>query len=415
MPRRVLPDRRALPDRQILPDPQALPDRRSRPRMLIALSLALILLGATCKVVLGAQAAVEAGPGRLEPVSPDKRAELYRQLRSQAKILEAQSAVVKTVVKLIGPAVVHIEAETTSRAALQHGGGRHVEEAGSGVIIQWKDQHFVLTNRHVISGASPEEIDISLADGRWIHPQKVWEDPDTDVAVMAISEADLVAAPIGDSDAVEIGDFVLAVGSPFGLSHSVTYGIISAKGRRGLNLGSGKTGVRLQDFLQTDAAINPGNSGGPLINLRGEVIAINTAIASNSGGSEGIGFAIPINMFMSVARQLIERGKVSRAFLGVTLDRQFTAEKAAEAGLSRLVGALVIAVTPGSPAEKAKLKKGDVILQVGESPVQDDNHLVNLISRMEIGKEISLVIFRDGQQVRVRVAVADLEGFRPAR
>jgi serine protease Do len=393
----------------------ALPDRPKRAPVLIALSLALILLGVAPKVVVGAEAAAPAGPGRPGPISSEERAELYRQLRSQAKVLEAQSAVLKTVVKLIGPAVVHIQAETTSRAALQHGGGQQVEEAGSGVIIRWKDQHFVLTNRHVISGASPEEIDVSLTDGRWVHPQKVWEDPDTDVAVMAISAPDLVAAPIGDSDAVEIGDFVLAVGSPFGLSHSVTYGIISAKGRRGLNLGGGRTGVRLQDFLQTDAAINPGNSGGPLINLRGEVIAINTAIASNSGGSEGIGFAIPITMFMDVAQQLIERGEVQRAFLGVTLDRRFTTEKAAEAGLSRLVGARVIAVQPDSPAEKAKLQQGDIILQVDQTPVEDDNHLVNLISRMPIGREISLLFLRDGKQVRVQATVAALGTFRETR
>ena len=130
-----------------------------------------------------------------------------------------------------------------------------------------------------------------------------------------------MAAPLGNSDALEIGDFVLAVGSPFGLSHSVTYGIISAKGRRDLKLGEQGTTILFQDFLQTDAAINPGNSGGPLVNLRGEVIGINTAIASNSGGNEGIGFAIPINMFMVVARQLIEQGVVTRAFMGVNLDR----------------------------------------------------------------------------------------------
>ena len=157
--------------------------------------------------------------------------------------------------------------------------------------------------------------------------------PTTDVAVLAVSAPDLTAAPLGDSDRMEIGDFVLAVGSPFGLSHSVTFGIISAKGRRDLHLGEVDT-VQFQDFLQTDAAINPGNSGGPLVNLRGEVIGINTAIASNSGGNEGIGFAIPVNMFMTVARQLIETGKVTRAFLGVNM-----LEVGVRSGDGRRVGA----------------------------------------------------------------------------
>ena len=140
---------------------------------------------------------------------------------------------------------------------------------------------------------------------------------------MAVEAADLIPASLGDSDRMEIGDFVLAVGSPFGLSHSVTFGIISARGRHDLELGDAT--IRFQDFLQTDAAINPGNSGGPLCNLRGQVIGINTAIASNSGGNEGIGFSIPVNLFMGVARQLIDNGKVTRAFLGVTLDAKFGA------------------------------------------------------------------------------------------
>ncbi len=163
---------------------------------------------------------------------------------------------------------------------------------------------------------------------------------------------------------------MLAVGSPFGLSHSVTFGIISAKGRRDLHLGDAE--LRFQDFLQTDAAINPGNSGGPLCNLRGEIIGINTAIASNSGGNEGIGFSIPINMFMAVARQLIETGKVARAFLGVSLDAKFGPAMAAEIGLPGPMGAGVTAVTPGSPAEAARLQPGDVILEIDGTRVEDD-------------------------------------------
>jgi len=382
----------------------------------------VLLLAAALSPVVGAglaqppaasaQNAIQAALERRGPTSKDARDALYRELESQARVLEAQAAVVKTVVRLVGPTVVHIEADVSGRALLQHGGGRHVEEAGSGVVVQLKTlpkRYFVLTNRHVISGASPEGIEINLADGRQIHPSKVWEDPETDVAVMEIAAPGLVPARVGDSDPMAIGDFVLAVGSPFGLSHTVTYGIISAKGRRDLELGS--SGVRLQDFLQTDAAINPGNSGGPLINLRGEVIGINTAIASNSGGSEGIGFSIPINMFMLVARQLIERGKVSRAFLGVTLDSTFGPAMASEVGLPQPVGARVTKVTPDSPAAAAKLQVDDVIIQFNNILVEDDAHLVNMVNLTEIGKEVSLVIFRNRESFLVKAKVGDRSRF----
>jgi len=376
----------------------------------IAIGLAMCVLGNLPAARLAlAQSAIQAAIERRGPVSPEKRAELYRQLRSQAEILEAQAAVVKTVVKLVGPTVVHIEADVTGRAALQFGRSHQVEEAGSGVVIQFDDRYYVLTNRHLISGAPAEKISIHLADGRPIHPDRVWDDVETDVAVMAVSAPDLVAAPLGDSDSMEIGDFVLAVGSPFGLSYSVTYGMISAKGRRGLELG--KSGVQLQNFIQTDAAINPGNSGGPLINLRGEVIGINTAIASNSGGSEGIGFAIPINMFAVVARQLVDRGEVRRAFLGVNLDVNFGPADAAKLGLPRPLGARINGVRPGSPAAAAELQEGDVVLQVGNILIEDDSHLVDVMQLTEVGKEVPLVIFRDRQELHLKVTAGDWKDF----
>ena len=178
-------------------------------------------------------------------------------------------------------------------------------------------------------------------------------------------------------EGVQIGDTVLAIGSPFGLSHSVTLGIVSAKGRRDLDLGEG--GIRFQNFIQTDAAINPGNSGGPLINLRGEVVGLNTCIASSSGGSEGIGFAIPISMVMFVARQLVETGAVSRAYLGVALDKKFALATAHGLGMTRPVGALVTGITPGSPAEEIGLLPNDVILEFDGEPIDDDDHLVSLV------------------------------------
>ena len=357
-----------------------------------------------------AQSVTPAALGRAGILPPEKREELYRQLRSEAEILKTQTNVVKTVAKLVGPTVVHIEADVAPRVAPQFGSSRQrIEEAGSGVIVEVGANLYILTNRHVIDGAEASGIRITLADGRQIRPQRTLVDPETDTGVLVVSAPDLVAAPVGDSDEMEIGDFVLAVGSPFGLSHSVTYGIISAKGRRDLELGD--SGVRLRDFLQTDAAINPGNSGGPLINLRGEVIGINTAIASNSGGSEGIGFSIPINMFMAVAKQLIDQGKVTRAFLGVTLDRDFGPAMAAELGLPRPLGARIIDLTENSPAATADLRRGDVILQFNSISVEDDAHLVNLVNLTEVGKEVSLLVFRERQTKVVKVRVGNRVDF----
>ena len=181
----------------------------------------------------------------------------------------------------------------------------------------------------------------------------------------------------------------------------MTYGVISAKGRRDLELGDG--GVRYQDFIQTDAAINPGNSGGPLFNLRGEAIGINTAIASNSGGSEGIGFAIPINMAMKIVRQLVDRGNVVRGKLGVTLDSKFTYDKALNAGLTRLVGARVIGVGKNSAAEQAGIRDGDVIVRFDGLEVENDTHLVNIVATTLVGSDITAEVYRDRKPQRVTV------------
>lgn len=343
-----------------------------------------------------------------EASQPEQRAELQRELERQARVLDAQSAVVKLVAKLVNPAVVYVETDVPPEANASYGRNHQVTEAGSGVIVELKGEHYVLTNRHVVKNAAPAAITISLADGRRIHPTKVLADPDTDVAVLPVSAPDLVAASIGNSSRMQSGDFVLAVGHPFGLTHSVTFGIISAKGRRALKLDAQ---IQLQDFLQTDAAINPGNSGGPLVNLRGEVIGINTCIASNTGGNEGFGFAIPIDMFMIVGRQLIETGTVSRAFLGVNLNSKFGPAMAAELGLPRLIGAHVMGITPNSPAETAKLLPGDVILEFNDTPIEDEGQLVNLVSLTEVGKAVPVVIFRDRKPMTITVEVGDRSKF----
>jgi serine protease Do len=344
-------------------------------------------------------------PASLQKTKVEERAELQRELERNAEVLEAQSAVVRTVAKLIGPAVVHIEADMPPENSVQYGRGRsRIEEAGSGVIIERNGEFYVLTNQHVIRNADTQAIRIHLADGRGMHPTKVWQDTSTDVAVLAISAPDLIAAPVSEKRPAEIGDFVLAIGSPFGLSHSVTFGIISAKGRCGLQLSKE---LDFQYFLQTDAAINPGNSGGPLVNLRGEVIGINTAIASNSGGNEGIGFAIPIDVFMAFARQLLETGKVAHAYLGVNLDANFGPAMALELGLPRPIGTRISGILPNSPAESAKLQIGDVILEFDNTPVENDAHLVNLVGMTEVGKSVPMTIFRDRKPLTVLVDVAE--------
>jgi len=208
---------------------------------------------------------------------------------------------------------------------------------------------------------------------------------------------------------VRIGDTVLAIGSPFGLSHSVTLGIVSAKGRRDLELGEGN--VKFQDFIQTDAAINPGNSGGPLVNLRGEVVGLNTCIASNSGGSEGIGFAIPIPMVMFVAHQLIEHGTVPRAYLGVALDKKFDQNEADRLGMVRPVGTRVETITRGAPADVAGIRPDDVILEYEGRPVEDDDHLMSMVGMTPLDSVVELTIFRNRERLPIRMKVASRKDF----
>ena len=381
------------------------PSRPWRLRRIASPAIAALLFWSTSTCLLYAQTVLPAAVERQTLITPEEQAELQQTLARHAPVVEALTETVKAVAKLTRPTVVHIETDVESRF-------QRVEEAGSGVIILLKDNYYVLTNRHVVRESAPEGIKISLADGRLIYPKQVWRDAGTDVAVMNVSAPGLVAAPIGSSDEMQIGDFVLAVGSPFGLSQSDTFGIISAKGRRNLELGHSK--VLFQDFLQTDAAINPGNSGGPLVNMRGQIIGINTAIASSSGGNEGIGFSIPINMVMVVAQQLIEQGKVTRAFLGVNLDRNFGPAMAAEAGLPCPMGARVTSITQGAAAQAADLRIGDIILQFNGIRVEDDAHLMNLVSVTAVGKAVPLVVLRDRKTIVIELTVGDRAKFESA-
>ena len=340
----------------------------------------------------------------------DDRQRLYRELADEFNTFDRLGSLVRRVSTLVKPSVIHIEAHKSDA----DGGGTY-DEAGSGVIIRSPDgDRWVLTNRHVIADAPPRSVLLRDAAGREFYPTRILSDESTDVAILRIDRSDLPEARLGDSGDVQIGDFVIAIGSPFGLSHSVTFGVLSAKGRRDLSLGEQK--IELQDFFQTDAAINPGNSGGPLLNLRGEVVAVNTAIASSSGGSEGIGFAIPINMAVDVADQLIRFGRLRRGYLGVTLDPDFTSTDLFSGRFGDLAatrppvqgGALVKHVRPGSPAAAANLRRGDLIVGYGEGDVENDDHLVTRVGLTPIGRTVPMIIYRDGRRYRTEITVGPL-------
>ncbi|MBI4697415.1 MAG: Do family serine endopeptidase [Nitrospirae bacterium] len=229
----------------------------------------------------------------------------------------------------------------------------------------------------------------------------IGKDPKTDIAIIKISAKDLPAVRWGDSDGLQVGEFVLAFGNPYGFSHTVTMGIVSAVGRANVGIAD------YEDFIQTDAAINPGNSGGPLVNIKGELVGINTAIFSRTGGYQGIGFAVPSNMVESVMKQLVKEGKVTRGWLGVTI-QSLTPELAKEFGLHNGKGAIVSDLFKGSPAEKAGLMRGDVILEVNNKAVNDAESLRNIIAQSEVGSSVTIKVMRDGKPLSLSAKVVEL-------
>jgi serine protease Do len=272
---------------------------------------------------------------------------------------------------------------------------------GSGVIVN-KDG-YILTNNHVVDGAT--QITVDLSDKRHFIAKVVGTDPHSDVAVLKIDATNLPTLPLGSSKNLEIGDYVLAIGDPFGIGETVTMGIVSATGRTNVGI-EGAGGF--ENFIQTDAAINPGNSGGALINARGELVGINTAIASSSGGNQGIGFAIPIDMARGVMTQLIEHGKVIRGYLGIGIE-QMTPALAKQFGLAGSEGTLVTEVTEGSPAAKAGLQRGDVILAINGEAISDFTQFRLHISELAPNTTVHLKVTRNGKQMDVPVTLAQLK------
>ena len=277
---------------------------------------------------------------------------------------------------------------------------RELKGLGTGIIMD--SQGHILTNNHVVGGATT--IQVLLASGEQYPATVVGTDPKTDLAVIQVSAKEpLPTVNFGDSDKVEVGEWVVAIGHPRGLDQTVTQGIISAKHRTGVMDPS-----TYQDFLQTDAAINPGNSGGPLLNLRGEVIGVNAAIASQSGGYEGIGFAIPSNMALYIAGQLIAHGKVERGWLGVTV-QDLTPELAKSFGAEATKGALIAEVVKGGPAEKAGMKRGDIVIAYRGKEITNASSLRNEVAIGPIGQEAKVTVFRKGKTEELTVTIGNLE------
>ena len=269
---------------------------------------------------------------------------------------------------------------------------------GSGFIIS--ADGYILTNNHVVGES--DKVTVTLNDGREFEAKIIGTDPDSDVAVIKIDAKNLPYLETADSDKLKVGEWVLAIGNPFGLSHTVTAGIVSAKGRSGVGI------TTYEDFIQTDAAINPGNSGGPLLNLDGKVVGINSAILSRSGGNMGIGFAIPINMAKNVYEQLVESGTVTRGYLGVSI-QDLTPELAKSFGLKDTKGVLISNVSAGSAAEKGGIKQGDIIIELDGMPVEKANDLMNRVAMLKPGTKAEIVVMREGKRKTLTVEV----GTRP--
>ena len=279
---------------------------------------------------------------------------------------------------------------------------RKAQSVGSGVVVDAK-RGYVITNHHVVEGA--DTITVTLRDGRKLNAKVIGSDSQSDIAVIQIPGDNLTALPLADTDHLRVGDFVVAVGNPFGLGQTVTSGIVSALGRTGLGIQG------YEDFIQTDASINPGNSGGALVNLRGELVGINTAIIAPGGGNVGIGFAIPANMAARLMNQIVAHGSVRRGQLGVSV-QDLTPDLARAFNIPASQGAVIAQVSPRSAAARAGLREGDVVLNINGRPVRDGGALRNAIGLLEVSEAVRLDILRDGKLLTLDAKVGE---YAPAR
>ena len=339
-------------------------------------------------------------------------------------LLDRSAKAFSSVVKKAGPAVVHVRVEKSIKKRLQqnpldffndpfferffgpqfrqpHGRQQEPKEfkqrgAGSGFIIS-KDG-YILTNNHVVGEA--DAITVRLDDEREFEAEVIGTDPQSDVALIKIDGEDLPVLPLGNSEKLEVGEWVIAIGSPFELSQTVTVGVVSAKGRSRIGISD------YENFIQTDAAINPGNSGGPLLNIHGEVIGMNTAIFSRSGGYMGIGFAIPINMAKAIQEQLLKHGKVTRGWLGVVI-QDVTKELAKSFELKTTKGVLISEVSDESPAQEGGIKQGDVITRLNGSEIKDVSALRNKVALILPGTKVTVELIRDGKTKKLTITIGE--------
>ncbi len=360
---------------------------------------------------------------KAEPEKKAARIKVTPELEALKKTGQAFSEVAKKTM----PAVVYIQVKTTVEVGgrgmpfndpfdlfgddfmrkffgpgqRQRPEGREFQRRGAGTGFIISEDGYILSNYHVVGNA--DEITVKLHDGREFDAEKVGADPKSEVAVIKIDADDLPYLELGDSQAIEVGEWVIAIGNPFGLTETVTVGVISAKGRSNIGI------TDYEDFIQTDAAINPGNSGGPLLTIEGKVIGVNTAIFSRTGGYMGIGFAVPINMAKNIKDQLIEKGKVTRSFLGVYI-QEVTPPLAESFGLKKAHGALVSQVEEGTGADKAGLKSGDVILELNGKKVKNVGKFRNSVASNPPGTELELTIFRDGEKKEITATTSEFPG-----
>ena len=338
---------------------------------------------------------------------PD-REQAYSQLAIDAAEIDRISQIMRTAAELTFPSVVHIETMVIKPTRTNDGNmsgmrqttAQRIEETGTGIVVAIDNRPWVVTNRHVIGAAEINAVRLMLQDRRQLTVKRILVNADFDIAVLEIAETDVTTARLGDSNSVKPADHVLVIGSPYGLNGTITHGIISAVGRR--NIPKGDHPVPLHEMLQTDAAINPGNSGGPLINMRGEVIGIISAIASSSGANEGVGFAIPINEAIRVAKNLVRQGEMRRPYMGVELARTITDKEYAAAGIEKRIGVKITAVTPDSPAAVAGLHIGDIILKYNDIEIEDDSHFIRLVAHDEIGSQPTLTVARFRETLTLR-------------
>jgi len=272
-----------------------------------------------------------------------------------------------------------------------------VQGLGSGVIID-SEKGYIITNNHVVEDA--DELKITLGDKREFDGKVVGTDPQTDIAVVKIEGKNLPSAKLGDSDTIRVGQWAIAIGNPFGLSQTVSIGVISATGRANVGV------AQYEDMIQTDAAINPGNSGGPLVNIREEIIGINTAIFTRSGGYQGIGFAIPVNMVKTIMKDLVEKGKVTRGWLGVVI-QDITPDLAKSFNVSVTEGVLVSEIQENSPAKEAGFERGDIVVEYDGKAIRDVNHLRNVVAQTEIGKKVKAKVLREGKEKELLVKIGE--------